>query len=139
MSERTKKPAIFLLDDNDAHRTLIKRALAKAGFGMPVVEARSVIQARSLLFDLRESAPILAVAVLDLNLGDGRGTDLLREIRSSEKYNSVPVLILSTSALPSDQQESYNSGANLFITKDTDPAGFLEQIAKGVASLLNRE
>lgn len=136
MSAKVKKPAIFLVDDNDAHRTLIKRALTKAGFSMPVLEARSVGQARTLLFDLRDKSPLVAIAVLDLNLGDGRGTDLLREIRSSEQYKSIPVVILSTSTLASDKDESYSNGANLFLTKAGDPAGFLEQIAAGVASLL---
>ncbi len=136
MSQRTKKPSIFLVDDNDAHRALIKRALTKAGFGMPVLEARSVGQARTLLFNLSDNAPIVAVAVLDLNLGDGRGTELLREIRASDQYSNVPVMILSTSALTSDKDESYSCGANLFVTKGSDPASFLDQISKGVASLL---
>ena len=135
MSQTAIKPSIFLVDDNDAHRTLIKRALTKAGFGLPVLEARSVSDARSLLFNLQK-APDVAIAVLDLNLGDGRGTDILRELRKSEHYAKVPVLILSTSSLISDKEESYSCGADLFLTKNADPSRFLDQIAQGVATLL---
>jgi len=124
---------ILLVDDNPAHRTLVKRAVAKAAANYPIVEAQSLKDARGILFTNSET---FALLILDLNLGDGRSTGLISEIRLSERQKSLPILTLSTSALQNDIRESYENGTNCFLTKSEDIPTFTKDITAAVRFLL---
>ncbi len=86
---------ILLVDDNEAHRSLIKRAITKAALSNPIVEAESLQAARLKLFE--DVGQEYALAILDLNLGDGRSTLLVSEIRASKSQPELPILTLSRS------------------------------------------
>lgn len=131
-----EKPApIVIVDDNPAHRTLLKRAIRKAGFQHQLLEAGSVEQARSLLFAVDSAPP--AMAIIDLNLGSERGTALLAELRTAPQLKNLPVMILSTSALEDDIRESYAEGANCYLVKTEDLAAFTHEIGAAVSFLLS--
>lgn len=123
---------IFVIDDSKAHRSLIKRALKKSGISQPVLEADSLTAARALFFPACPADPL--ILIVDLNLGDGKGTTLIRELRANESFELVPILVLSTSALETDIDESLQSGANAFITKATD----LERLAKDICGAVSK-
>lgn len=132
MSEMNE--AIVLVDDNNAHRRLVKRALKKAGFDFIVLEAGGLEEARKMLF----SAPLseeLLLAVVDMNLGDGRGTALMSELKQRMK---LPIIAISTSGLDIDRKDSYGAGADCFITKSDESAEFARDIAEGIKVLLSR-
>mgnify|MGYP001241881687 CR=1 FL=1 len=126
---------ILLVDDNPAHRTLVKRAVNKAALGNPIVEAESLKAARAILFASPETS--FSLLILDLNLGDGRSTVLMAEIRSSEHKKSLPILALSTSSLPSDINESYEKGCSCFLTKSEDISVFTKQLGAAVKFLIS--
>jgi DNA-binding response OmpR family regulator len=128
--------SILLVDDSTAHRTLIKRALHKAGIRHVFVEAGSLREARVRLFSAHGEmfAPLLTI--VDLNLGDGRGTTLIAELRASDRHAARPILVLSTSALEQDMRESYAQGANCYLTKADDISVFSYEIAAAVRFLL---
>lgn len=109
-------PSVLLVDDDDAHRCLLSRVLRKGGKLENVVEQRSLAAAREFLGgDRSETNP--SIIIVDLNLKDGRGTELLRFVRGTAALASVPVIVLSTSSLESDIQECFALGATDFITK----------------------
>ena len=58
---------------------------------------------------------------LDLNMPRKDGREALKEIKSDEALRLIPIVVLSTSGVKEDVLESYNLGANSFITK---PASF---------------
>ena len=129
----TETAHILIVDDNDAHRALVKRAIVKAKLPFQIVEAHSLRSAREVTASATYK---FAVVVVDLNLGDGRGTELIRDLRKSTSYRSIPILVLSTSALISDREESMSFGADSYLTKSNDLAKFSAEIAAGVKALL---
>lgn len=71
--------------------------------------------------------------ILSLNAQPYNGMDLIRKIRDTEGYESVPIVVLSESALPADVQESYTAGASSFIIK---PASYSDALFK-IKSFIN--
>lgn len=124
---------ILIVDDYEAHRLLIARALRKAGISQGILEASTMTHARQVIF---ESAETLRLLIIDLNLTDGRGSALIREIRSVEKLTDVPVIILSTSNLERDVGECLQNGASCYLIKSPDPLIFANDITLKVSSLL---
>jgi len=59
-------------------------------------------------------APCPDLVLLDLNLPKRHGFEVLRRLRSSEKFKSVPVLIITSSNAPSDHQQAAEFGASYF-------------------------
>jgi two-component system response regulator len=58
--------------------------------------------------------------MVDLRMAGLGGLDLLRRIRGSEKTKRLPVIIVSSSEHPNDVQQSYELGANSYLTKRYD-------------------
>jgi CheY-like chemotaxis protein len=55
--------------------------------------------------------------ILDLNLPGTDGREVLNEIKRSETFKTIPVVILSTSSNPKDIQDCYESGCNSYMIK----------------------
>lgn len=99
---------IFLLEDDAALGRGISMALC--GAEQAVVLADSIAQARQTLaktqFDL---------LILDINLPDGSGLDLLRALRS--QGNATPIILLTANDLEMDEVTGLKAGADDYITK----------------------
>ncbi len=80
-----------------------------------VETARTVSSAESSL-----ACAVHDLVILDWNLPDGTGLDLLRTLRS--RGLPVPVLLLTSKAELSDKVEGYNSGTDDYLTKPFQPA-----------------
>ncbi|MCC6954261.1 MAG: response regulator [Deltaproteobacteria bacterium] len=127
---------ILLIDDESAHRRIFKRALKKAGISRPVLECSSLGEAKALVKRIAAGeahAPV--VAFLDLNLGDGRGTALISALRSAVPTSGIPILILSTSSLERDVEESLSLGATRYLLKLDDPEQFCARIIEELHTL----
>ena len=119
---------IVLVDDNPAHRLLIKRAVRKALPGMEFKECSSYLQGVSYLATTKGSPPELFL--VDLNLGDGRGTDLTREIKKRWPTENCVVLLLSTSDLAEDRKDAESAQVTQYVLKHDDPSEFSEQMTQ---------
>ena len=124
---------IVLVDDNPAHRLLVKRAVRKVLPQMELCELSSYLQGLSFLASSGSVPPTLFL--VDLNLGDGRGTDLTREIKNRWKVTTPPVLLLSTSDLEEDRLDAEQAGVSQYVLKQDDPIQFGEQITDLLTTL----
>ena len=75
-----------------------------------------------------QPAPIPSVILLDLNMPGKDGRDVLRYIKSSKEYKSIPVVILTTSSDERDVVQCYELGANTYIVKPVDFDKFIAAI-----------
>ena len=64
--------------------------------------------------------------LLDLNLPDADGRDILRELKHSPATASIPVVVLSAEAIPARVEELRASGADGYLTKPLDVKEFLK-------------
>jgi len=123
---------IVLVDDNSAHRLLIKRAIRRLYPDQIVSELGSKNEALKFLTEKHE----VSLFVIDMNLGDGKGTEIVIEIR--KHLFTAPVLILSTSKLPEDIEAAKKAGANSYAVKDDNPEIFLQSVSAEVRALLDK-
>jgi DNA-binding response OmpR family regulator len=103
---------LLLLDDSDLYRSTLMGLLEDAGY--VVVEARRVAEARHRMRDGDYD-----LAILDLQLEDGCGSELIPELRAHAP--GTRLLLLSG-------REPEAHGADLMLAKNTDPAELLARI-----------
>lgn len=115
---------ILIVDDEKQIRRFLRTGLSVHGYD--VIEAESGAEALKL-------APTRSpdLVVLDLQLGDMDGLDVLQRIR---EWSSLPVLILSVRNREIEKVKALELGADDYITK---PFGIAEFIAR-VNALLRR-
>lgn len=127
--------AVLLVEDNPADVLLAKRAFAAHGGSHQLTVAQSGQDALDLLrqdaLDAGGRAP-WGVILLDLNLPDLDGHELLRILRADPRTAFVPVVMLSTSDEASDIRQSYLLGANGYVCKPVR----LEEFTRSMDDLL---
>ncbi|HEU4726253.1 MAG TPA: response regulator [Kofleriaceae bacterium] len=104
---------ILIVDDSVTVRADLAEALDSAGFH--TLLCATIAEARIAL----RSQPI-ALAILDLQLPDGDGIELLAQIRKDFTLGELPVLMLSTEAEVKDRIRGLRGGANDFVGKPYD-------------------
>src|SRR6185503_7033711 len=104
---------ILIVDDSLTVRMELAEALDRAGFH--TIQCATIADARVAL----RSHPI-ALAILDIQLPDGDGVDLLVQIRKDFTLGELPVLMLSTEAEVRDRIRGLRGGANDFVGKPYD-------------------
>lgn len=99
---------IFLLEDDETLGRGI--AMALTGADTSVVCRSSLFQAREALAEER-----FDLLILDVNLPDGSGLDLLRQVRAVG--DATPVILLTANDLELDEVTGLEAGADDYITK----------------------
>jgi DNA-binding response OmpR family regulator len=107
----TDKPRVLVIDDDESVHELVGSLLARAG-----MESVSATNAREAAEVLRQR-PLPDMVILDLMLPDVSGLEFLRQIRSKEVFNGLPVVILSALADPEQIREGLQLGADRYLTK----------------------
>jgi CheY-like chemotaxis protein len=117
LENRAKK--LLMVDDDviDAH--FVMRAFSAVGGGLQITHVTDGdVAARRL------SSEPFDYVLLDINMPGTNGMDLLRRIRTDEKTAIVPVIMLTSSANPSDVHTSYACGANAYAVKPSSVNGY---------------
>ena len=117
---------ILIVDDSPTIRRMVRASLGTVA-GTTIVESVSGLQAIEAL----AIAPVHAI-VLDLNMPDMHGLDVLRFVRSHERYRTVPVLVLTTRGDSTSREAVMQAGATSYMTKPFMPA----ELALVVSELL---
>ena len=126
------RPTVLIVEDHPLTSCFLAENLAADGYAP--LQAATVAHARRLICG---GAP--AVAVLDLQLPDGDGLDLLAELRGTDGSQSgldphLPVLVLSGRATELDRVRGLQRGADDYLAK---PYGYAELRAR-LEALLRR-
>ncbi len=75
-------------------------------------------------------APRPDLVLLDLNMPRMNGRDVLAQVKADELLRTIPVVVFSTSAVPTDVVASYSSHANAYVTKPIDLEAFQRVITE---------
>ncbi len=131
---KTDKQIVLIADDDVDDRLLIEKAFRK---GMPHAQFFYVENGMELMNYLQRKEryhdavmyPFPNLIILDLNMPKKDGREALKEIKSSNVFAGIPVIIFTTSQAPDDLVFSYQSGSNSYIVK---PSSFEELINIGI-------
>ncbi len=124
---------ILLVEDNEVDEELTLRALKQNNIKNEVVVARNGVEALDYLWGTgtyagRDTTEMPHVILLDLKLPKIDGLEVLKRMRSDERTQLLPVVILTSSREQQDMVESYSLGANSYVRKPVDFDQFVEAI-----------
>lgn len=123
---------ILLVEDNEDDAFLLQRAFRAAQLALPIDVAADGRQAMEYLDRCQAGAIAPSLVLLDLQLPFLTGFELLTWIRQQETVRHTPVVILTSSAQPSDIARAYELHANSYLVKPTEMAE-LTRLAQGIA------
>jgi two-component system chemotaxis response regulator CheY len=109
---------ILIVDDSPTIRRMVKASLAALSGPREFIEAASGLEAIERL----AIGPV-ELMVLDLNMPDMHGLEVLGFVRSHTKYRQVPVIILTTRGDEATRAAALEAGATAYMTKPFTPGG----------------
>jgi CheY-like chemotaxis protein len=116
---------IILVEDDPGHARLIEKNIRRAGVNNPITHFESGTAALDYLTG-NGHAPLLVL--LDLNLPDMSGTQILSRLKSGADTKQIPVIVLTTTDDKTEIQKCYDLGCNVYITKPVDYEAFAAAI-----------
>lgn len=123
-----KRIRILLIEDSEVDIELTRECLASAKVrnDLEVISDGETALKRLRNEPPYEGEPRPDLVLLDLNLPDMTGHEILDAIRGTPSVASVPVVILTSSDAERDVAQSYARGANAFVKKPVDFSRFCE-------------
>jgi len=126
---------ILIVEDSDDDYIATMRAFKSANLANPIQRCTNGDQALDYLFQRGEfsapgKAPRPSIILLDLNLPGTDGRDVLRLVKSDPRLHQIPIIVLTTSYARQDITQCYEAGANSYVQKPVEFAGFIEAIAR---------
>ena len=126
MPDELKTNNILVVDDSPTMRRMVITSLGslqtvkstQAGSGLEAIE-RLAIEPVDLM-------------VLDLNMPDMHGMEVISFVRRHQSYRDIPIVVLTTKGEEASRTQALEAGATRYLTKPFDP----QQLADVVGSLL---
>src|SRR5215212_4725405 len=112
---------ILVVDDSPTMRRMIMASLRELGAAFE--QAASGLEAIERL----AISPVDLV-VLDLNMPDVHGLEVLRFVRSHDRFASLPVVILTTRGDDESRTTALGEGATRYLTKPFQPTALVPEI-----------
>jgi two-component system chemotaxis response regulator CheY len=124
--DEIKMNNVLVVDDSPTMRRMVISSLGalgqvkstQAGSGLEAIE-RLAIEPVDLM-------------VLDLNMPDMHGMEVIGFVRSHHAYRDIPIVVLTTKGEEASRSQALAAGATRYLTKPFDP----RQLADVVGSLL---
>lgn len=126
MPRKFKNAPILLIEDNPVDVDLTLRAFKTRNLTNPIEVARNGEEALGRIEKWNAGEQIPLVILLDLNLPKVDGLDVLKTIKTHPKYNTIPIVVLTSSSDNKDIERAYKLGANSYIIKPVDFNKFVE-------------
>jgi two-component system chemotaxis response regulator CheY len=106
---------ILIVDDSPTMRRMVRASLGtlpetqftEAGSGLDALEKLALGN--------------VDLVILDLNMPDMHGMEVLRFVRQHQVYRNLPIIILTTRGDDTGRTEAMNAGASLYLTKPFEP------------------
>jgi CheY-like chemotaxis protein len=128
----TEHVTIVMIEDDEGHARLIEKNIRRAGVRNEIVAFSDGTSALAYLFGASghgvEHAGRAFLILLDLNLPDMSGVDILKRLKASEHLRRSPVVVLTTTDDRHEIQRCYDLGCNVYITKPVDYESFAHSI-----------
>ena len=117
---------ILIVDDSPTIRKMVRASLqtlessefVEAATGLEAIEQLAITQ--------------IQLMVLDLNMPDMHGIDVLNFVRRQQQHHKLPIVVLTTRGDDASRQTAEQAGATMYLTKPFAP----QVLAKAVRELL---
>jgi DNA-binding response OmpR family regulator len=124
--------SIVMIEDDEGHARLIEKNIRRAGVNNEIIPFTDGGSALKFLLGEDGSGNVSSgrqlLVLLDLNLPDMTGIDILEKLKSTVHTKRSPVVVLTTTDDSREIQRCYDMGANVYITKPVNYEGFANAI-----------
>jgi CheY-like chemotaxis protein len=123
---------IIMIEDDEGHARLIERNIRRSGVNNAILPFTNGTDALRYLFGgdgsgLAHKGEALLV-LLDLNLPDMTGIEILRRVKENRHLKPTPVVVLTTTDDSVEIKRCYELGCNVYITKPVNYESFANAI-----------
>ena len=123
---------IIMIEDDEGHARLIERNIRRSGVNNDIMPFTNGTDAMTYLFGPDGSGFVhkgqALLILLDLNLPDMTGIDILRQVKENKFLKSAPVVILTTTDDSHEIKRCYELGCNVYVTKPVNYENFANAI-----------
>jgi CheY-like chemotaxis protein len=121
-----------MIEDDEGHARLIERNIRRSGVNNEIVPFSNGTDAVRYLFGsdgtgLAHKGRAILI-LLDLNLPDMSGIEILRRIKDNKYLKAAPVVVLTTTDDSEEIKRCYEFGCNVYITKPVNYESFANAI-----------
>jgi CheY-like chemotaxis protein len=132
MKAAGKEVTIVMIEDDEGHARLIEKNVRRAGVNNEIIPFTNGTDALDFILGPDRSGTVSSdrplLILLDLNLPDMSGIDILEKVKSNPHAKRLPVVILTTTDDEREIQRCYDLGANVYITKPVEYDSFAHAI-----------
>ena len=114
---------VLVVEDNDMNMQLVEYLLEEGGYA--IVKATSGEEALALTRSETQRPDLI---LMDIHLPGMDGLSVVREMKSDERTNQIPILALTAHAMRGDKDRFLEAGCDGYISKPIDVKTFLTSI-----------
>ena len=120
---------VLVVEDNDMNMQLVEYLLEEGGYS--IVKATSGEEALALT---RSETKRPDLILMDIHLPGMDGLSVVREMKTDERTNRIPILALTAHAMRGDRERFLAGGCSGYIPKPIDTATFIREIERYLVS-----
>lgn len=114
---------ILIVDDCDTTRKLLSYIIRERGYR--IIGASNGIEALEIM-----AANPVDLVVTDLNMPQMDGFELSKNLRGSDSYREIPIIMITTESGDADKKMGMDAGVTTYLTKPISPQRLLYEIEK---------
>src|SRR3981189_2896815 len=128
----TQPVSIIMIEDDEGHARLIERNIRRSGVHHEIVPFTNGTESVNYMFGedgggaAHQGEALLIL--LDLNLPDMTGIEILRRVKENKYLKCAPVVVLTTTDDSQEIKRCYELGCNVYITKPVNYESFANAI-----------
>jgi len=126
--------SILIIDDFEEQRELLAATLQQAGY-RSLAFADSA-EAGMKLLGIGNSASSVSpvnIVLMDLHMPGMDGLEACRRIRAEERFEHLPIIVVTAKTESSDIRDAYNAGATDYIRKPVVPAELVARVSMAMS------
>ncbi len=128
----SKPVTIIMIEDDEGHARLIERNIRRSGVKNDILPFSNGTAAVDYLFGRdgtgRDNKGNALLILLDLNLPDMTGIEILKRVKENRYLKCAPVVVLTTTDDSQEIKRCYELGCNVYITKPVNYENFAKAI-----------
>lgn len=114
---------VLIVEDNELNMKLFCDVLESQGYR--IIRAYSGMAARQAV-----SRSLPDIVIMDIQLPDISGLDLIREFKANPLMSDIPVLAVTAFAMKGDQEKIIAAGSDVYLTKPIEILDFIKAVKK---------
>lgn len=116
MANEQRSKRVLIVDDSPSIRRMVRSSLT----GLERVELEEASNGLEAIEKVSLSA--VDLIVLDMNMPDMHGLEVIRFLRAQRAYAGIPILVLTTRDDEALRRDALAAGANQYMSKPFEPA-----------------